>query len=1143
MTKKLSELISIKSQYQRSIHLLRDWESKNNIEKYHLTPTGDAIVENLISGFKSLNKLESNRAFSIIGPFGTGKSAFALFLLDLFCSIIPTHLSAQKKREKISFKEKPFYPVLLVGKRITFKRSLLIALKEAMKEISPELCKKIDIYLSEDNIPDLIIVKFFEEANSLVYSNGYEGLFIIIDEFGKFLEYSAQFPDDGDIFVLQDLAEMIERRENKAIIVTILHSSFEGYLPTLDEIRRNEWKKIQGRFKDIPFLEPPEQFIGLIADAIEKSPLITTTYHNRLKEILNSNVFDETFERFPIPTLVENCAPLHPITALMLYPLFRSKLSQNERSLFAFLLDQGLYGFFDFLSRNNLDSENPNLYRLDYLYDYIFYSFGISVLNGDQSHRWVEINHAIERISYDAPDLVSSIIKTIGLINMYGSSVGLNANIETIKIALDNQDGVFDAIAYLENKSIIVHRRYTGAYALWEGSDVNLEKEYANAINKIGFGNLAHRLNLVMPSEPIIAKAHYIKTGTFRYFNLHVVENLNDWENYENQSLLGQGDGHIIYLLPSDTNEKNDQIEKIEAFSNNNKNRNIIVALPSLLYGLEQVLKEYETWLFVWENVTALANDPVARKEVTLRVENAQRQVYEIVGNTFGLKGYPFNPKVTRWFHNGEEKNIASVIEFQQWISEIFNSVFYSAPELHNELINRDQISSAASNARRKLIQLLVENNHEEKLGITSGTPPELSIYLTLVKKGGFHHAINGVWEITPPNNKWMPVWMKMETFLTSSKQQKRILSDLVDELKAPPFGLREGPIYILITLIILYHKNEIALFEDGYFVSEFLSQVFERITKQPNTFEVQFFTDNMATQKTISEISNILGKEILYVKPNHSERILDIVKPLILFVATLPSYTRKTHQLDYPEAIKIRDVILRTKDPFSLIFKEIPDSIGIREYNNSYISDYMSILSSSIICLKQTYPKLLDDIQAQIKDVFRLDGDYEEIRRILQERSNLIKSFASQGILLTFVQEASRKNDTRDWREVFGRVICNGKPTIDWLDIDKLRYRTNLLNLAGEFLRLEEMVRERGFTTSDVTVFRVGLLGKKFEENRQVVSIKEENYEDVDILSKQIIFLLENISKNQNGNTDQIRIAALAKVANKYLMVKKDGK
>src|SRR5207249_905992 len=61
------------------------------------------------------------------------------------------------------------------------------------------------------------------------------------------------------------------------------------------------------------------------------------------------------------------CYPLHPLTALILGPLFR-QLAQNERSLFAFLASSEPFGFQEFLRQTTL---LDGAYRLDHLYDYV----------------------------------------------------------------------------------------------------------------------------------------------------------------------------------------------------------------------------------------------------------------------------------------------------------------------------------------------------------------------------------------------------------------------------------------------------------------------------------------------------------------------------------------------------------------------------------------------------------------------------------------------------------------------------------------------------------------------------------------------------------------------------------------------------
>ena len=87
---------------------------------------------------------------------------------------------------------------------------------------------------------------------------------------GSSLKYAAQHPSQGDMFVLQSLAEFAARSDGTPLfLLTILHQAFEQYAQRLGKSQREEWAKVQGRFEDVAFMEPTEQVLRLIGDAIE----------------------------------------------------------------------------------------------------------------------------------------------------------------------------------------------------------------------------------------------------------------------------------------------------------------------------------------------------------------------------------------------------------------------------------------------------------------------------------------------------------------------------------------------------------------------------------------------------------------------------------------------------------------------------------------------------------------------------------------------------------------------------------------------------------------------------------------------------------------------------------------------------------
>ena len=76
----LNQCIGIRSTFTRSINIQRDKESVNAIEAYVPTSRAIDVLEQVSSG---LNQQPSNRAIALIGPYGSGKSVFSLFLSAL----------------------------------------------------------------------------------------------------------------------------------------------------------------------------------------------------------------------------------------------------------------------------------------------------------------------------------------------------------------------------------------------------------------------------------------------------------------------------------------------------------------------------------------------------------------------------------------------------------------------------------------------------------------------------------------------------------------------------------------------------------------------------------------------------------------------------------------------------------------------------------------------------------------------------------------------------------------------------------------------------------------------------------------------------------------------------------------------------
>jgi hypothetical protein len=183
-----------------------------------------------------------------------------------------------------------------------------------------------------------------------------KGLLLIIDEFGKNLEYSASCPSDGDLFLLQRLAEMCARSgENRFVLTVLLHHGFATYAERLPSQAKYEWKKVSGRFDEIVFDQSLEHAVSLVSSALGVDESVigsVAKYENDVWERLANcgwlgRVGDATFS--PV-------FPLHPVLIPVLVRFFR-RYGQNERSL-------------------PRKAQSASAFRLDEVYDYIRANFG-----------------------------------------------------------------------------------------------------------------------------------------------------------------------------------------------------------------------------------------------------------------------------------------------------------------------------------------------------------------------------------------------------------------------------------------------------------------------------------------------------------------------------------------------------------------------------------------------------------------------------------------------------------------------------------------------------------------------------------------------------------------------------------------------
>ena len=774
-------------------------------------------------------------------------------------------------------KDRKFCSVLISGERSPITLALLRGLERGLTTFSDsrvggsaiqhgsfrplllDIQKRLDA--SENGIfPHASEITYlFESATHQIRTEGGTGLLLVVDELGKFLEYAAHDPEYGDLFVLQSLAEFATRsQQTPLLMLTILHQAFEQYAQRLATSQREEWAKVQGRFEDVSFIEPTEQVLRLIGSAIEK----TAGFENpNLSVAVDLELKPRQLNKREFVSLLESCLPLHPTVALIVSPLFR-RFAQNERSLFALLNSSEPHGLQDFLANQTYDGRVLPTFTLSNLYDYIYTALGSSLYTSRDGSKWAEIESAIERLPDPSPMTVK-LIKTIGLLSIVGEgSVNLKASKALLRYALDGMErfqnevdeSVESSLAMLEQCSIVIYRRYNDAYALWEGSDIDIESRLREAAAQLDPNlRLPTALSVLVQPQPLIARRHLFVTGTLRHFAVRYT----DLEGFDTDLLPSDDtDGLVLYTLPASELEAEQLAEKAtEALVADRED--VLIAIPQSTGFLRDAA--LELWCLDWveENTPELAGDATARRELWARRTEAEREVSEQLTSLFSGNIASPQEKIgstpngkgdtggCSWYHNGQPTPITSRRGLNGYLSTICDSVYSKTPILRNELINRRQISSQAAAARKRLIAGMLDFQQLEKLNI-NGYPPEMSIYLSLLFDTGIHRHVSGVWGFHPPHtddkNRFFPTWSEIEKFLDECEERRQSVDKLYKQLEQPPFGLRSGPMPILLCTVLLHYEAEVALYEDGSFVADISMPVFERLIRSPEKFEIKRF-------------------------------------------------------------------------------------------------------------------------------------------------------------------------------------------------------------------------------------------------------------------------------------------------------------
>ena len=983
--------------------------------RYIVTENAKLVAGNIVNSFNS-----GHHSFSIIGTYGTGKSSFIIALEDDLANG-----NNRLVRKGALGSVRGFDFLNIVGDYAPLGR--LISHKIGTPEENP--INALDTYYQ-----------------SLRKQNKF--LVIVVDEFGKILEYAANNNPEKELYFLQKLSEFVNVPSRSIILLTTLHQNFGSYAAKLTETQRNEWHKVKGRFQEIVFVEPVEQLLSLTAKRLSTHRQLSKAEELSLSLLYDLGVRSKIVSRNLGYKTVESLYPLDPVSAVCLTMAIQ-KYGQNERSLFSFLSAKGVG------SINEFKATPSTTYNVAMVYDYLTYHFysAITETNAD-SMGWRSLSVAIERIEGsnldgDIIEACLKLIKTIGLINMFFNGIVLDDDFLITygenALGLTNTQ---DLIKTLLSHQIVRFAKYKSQYILFEGTNIDMEDELYKAASIVPTPTLSvEELAPYIGQKAAIASASYYKTGTPRYFEYRI----------DNEPTIieptGDVDGFIHLVFPLSDNES-----EVIAMSAS-------ASAGASIYGYfkntDKIVKhlyEIKKLQYVIDNVAF--DDRVAKSEF----ENQKNYETQKLNDTLNASLTSNSGNIV-WYYNGNPQHISSLGDFNKLLSHICDEVYFKAPIIRNELFNRQKLSSAISLARVNLLDAMLNHSDEENFGIES-FPPEKTIYFTLFRDSGIHRKDEcGNWILGAPISQELKnLWDASITFVNSSSDKPKKLTELAKILKSAPYKLKQGVIDFWIPIFLYINQQDFALYNNGTFVLSINKEVFELMQKRLNDFSLKAFNVSGVKLEFFKRYRQFLRKDDTVGVS--ADSLTETVKPFFHFYRGLNNYAKKTRKFDNAYTAKFRDVLSNAQDPAKTFFEDLPAALGYKDLNtDEFIQEYLNLIRQAVRELNTCYDNLIDRIEEKIVEHLGLPSDYIEYKEIIEERYKTIDSRILTPKTRSFLARVLAPSESK--REFIEKlaIVINDKRLDETKDSEEAMLVHQMLHVLSE---LERYSAIGGSTSND---------------------------------------------------------------------------
>ncbi len=915
----------------RSINVTLDSAIPQRIAHFYPTAKSARLLRSWLSP-------DGSSSYFVVAPYGTGKSLTATFFVQVVenlkksskvldriserFSTVDTEL-ANELRSRVGGEQMRFFgqhgaTVALSGFQshlpTAIQESLIVSLKRTRNRNAAAMATRRAVASMDDAIALLSAVR------DRYCPDPIDRLAIVWDEFGRHLEELIVRGTAADLSDVQTLAEFCARTKRAPItFALLLHQGLTRYANNTSVTVQREWKKIEGRFETVQFVDDSKELYQLVSQIVRQvrsSGGPTRDLIDRGVQRCHEVGLFSDFSKGETEYMLSESYPLEPMT-LYLLPRVSSRVAQNERTLFTYL--------------NSLEAKAP--VSPDSLYDYFSDAMRADTLPGGSYHTWLETESALHKARSDVDDKTLKCACLLGL-GLVGERSRVSRRLLEFAVSGYQEDKVArDSVKRLIDAKLLLYRRNADSVSIWHGTDLDLRGRLDQEKERLGprFDHVSFLTSEAPPApwKPI----HYnVEYGIERSFETHYVPArvvLMTDSIGEALAPVASSDGVLYVVVPDSYEEAQDVRTRLSAET---LEPSVIVGVPRHIARIAEIALDVHALNLLRQDTSLLAEDPLVESELAQMTDDAQGYLTHQLSRMFQPSSEGPDYSWGRRFHE-----IASAKELRELLSTIMWQVYPLTPRIKNELIVRRRPRPAIVNSRKKLVLAVLECSGSENVGL-DGYRPDMSMFRTVLLLTGLYRCDGhpddegSVWRYAVPEDLVDPglrdVWEHLRDFLTVPAKRPKSMVELIARLGAPPYGMRAGIVPILLAAALRAFPGPISITRiDGEYVSDLLPSTIEAMATRPDDYQVlvpELTGDQTAFLDKVATLFGLGGEAAV-----ESDPVRRCHDALVQWRSTLPHSALTSRYLS-PQGRRFGRLMSAAIDPHRMMFEALPAALDL---------------------------------------------------------------------------------------------------------------------------------------------------------------------------------------------------------------------